>query len=207
MSRVTPTGMASIRIASLQHIYTANMPEVHEVIRAMRGLLDEYERPHDGGRDLPAQSRSWCTYYGAKQDECHLPFNFQLINAAWNAQADAPAWWTSTRRRCRPPAGPTGCSATTTSTAWPPVSGQTRRASPTCSCSPCAARPPATTATSWAWRMCRSRRSWYKTRRQSTSLNRPHRGPRPGTHAHAVGRCAQRRLCARRRPDLAAPCG
>ena len=70
---------------SLQHIYTANMPEVHGVIRAMRALLDEYDdRMMVGEIYLPNQELA--TYYGANLDECHLPFNFQLINAAWNAR-------------------------------------------------------------------------------------------------------------------------
>jgi alpha-glucosidase len=29
--------------ASLQHIYSADQPEVHDVIRAMRRLLDSYD--------------------------------------------------------------------------------------------------------------------------------------------------------------------
>ena len=51
--------------ASLRHIYTANMPAVHEVIRAMRGLLDEYEdRMMVGEIYLP--NLELVTYYGAR---------------------------------------------------------------------------------------------------------------------------------------------
>src|SRR5258708_24301546 len=29
----------------------------------------------------------WASYYGADLDELHMPFNFDLVSAAWNAQA------------------------------------------------------------------------------------------------------------------------
>jgi alpha-glucosidase len=68
----------------LQHIYTQDQPEVHDVIRQMRALLDAYDdRMMVGEIYLP--NDRLMTYYGADFDECHLPFNFQLINAAWNA--------------------------------------------------------------------------------------------------------------------------
>ncbi|MFO7631289.1 MAG: alpha-amylase family glycosyl hydrolase [Caldilinea sp.] len=86
--------------ARLQHIYTADQPEVHQVIRKMRGLLDEYgDRMMVGEIYLP--NKELMTYYGADFDEVHLPFNFQLINARWEAatvrrmvdqyEADLPA--------------------------------------------------------------------------------------------------------------------
>jgi alpha-glucosidase len=69
----------------LQHVYTGDQPEVHEVIRSMRALLDEYdERMMVGEIYLPNQALM--TYYGERFDECHLPFNFQLIQAPWQAQ-------------------------------------------------------------------------------------------------------------------------
>jgi alpha-glucosidase len=64
--------------ASLQHIYTQNMPAVHGLIKQMRAVLDEYdERMMVGEIYLP--NASLMTYYGQNFDECHLPFNFQLI--------------------------------------------------------------------------------------------------------------------------------
>jgi alpha-glucosidase len=70
--------------AALQHIYTADQPEVHEVIRRMRALLDEYdERMMVGEIYLP--NERLMAYYGAQCDGCHLPFNFQLIRAPWQA--------------------------------------------------------------------------------------------------------------------------
>ena len=70
---------------SLLHIYTGHQPEVHGIVRAMRRLLDEYEdRMMVGEIYLP--NDALVSYYGTQLDECHLPFNFQLINSAWGAQ-------------------------------------------------------------------------------------------------------------------------
>jgi alpha-glucosidase len=68
-----------------EHIYTQNLPEVHDLIRQMRAVLDEYdERIMVGEIYLP--NEALVEYYGQKRDECHLPFNFQLIDLDWNAQ-------------------------------------------------------------------------------------------------------------------------
>ena len=83
-------------IFSLDHIHTADQPEVHSIIRAMRSLLDEYssasqERILVGEIYLP--NARLMNYYGSDPlargvgDECHLPFNFHLIGAPWNAQS------------------------------------------------------------------------------------------------------------------------
>jgi len=69
----------------LQHIYTGNLPGVHDIIRQMRAVLNEYtERMMVGEIYLP--NKELAKYYGQSHDECHLPFNFQLINLDWNAQ-------------------------------------------------------------------------------------------------------------------------
>lgn len=91
---------------SLRHIYTVNLPEVHDIIRKMRGVLDEYGDPQihaagssqgDSRRRVRASDRMMVgeTYvsneqlarcYGENLDEMHLPFNFQLIRARWDAR-------------------------------------------------------------------------------------------------------------------------
>jgi alpha-glucosidase len=74
---------------SLQHIYTHNLPGVHDLIKEMRKVLDEYhERMMVGEIYLP--NEELMKYYGGLRsdgnyDECHLPFNFQLINLPWDA--------------------------------------------------------------------------------------------------------------------------
>lgn len=71
----------------LRHIYTQNLPEVHDLIRQMRAVMDEYdERVMIGEIYLPFDELM--TYYGAAFDECHLPFNFHLIYGGdWQATA------------------------------------------------------------------------------------------------------------------------
>ncbi|MGQ9489694.1 MAG: alpha-amylase family glycosyl hydrolase [Anaerolineae bacterium] len=71
---------------SLLHIYTANLPEVHDLIRAMRQVLDEYDQRMMVG-EIYLPNEELVKYYGAALDECHLPFNFQLIRAPWDALA------------------------------------------------------------------------------------------------------------------------
>ncbi|MCI0554532.1 MAG: DUF3459 domain-containing protein [Anaerolineae bacterium] len=70
---------------SLDHIYTANLSEVHDLILQMRAVLDSYDdRMMVGETYLP--NDKLMLYYGTPDKlECHLPFNFQLILAKWNA--------------------------------------------------------------------------------------------------------------------------
>ncbi len=69
----------------LQHIYTQGADGIHDLIRQMRAVLDEYdERMMVGEIYLP--NAELMTYYGRSHDECHLPFNFQLIDTPWQAQ-------------------------------------------------------------------------------------------------------------------------
>lgn len=70
--------------ARLQHIHTANQPEVHEIISAFRSQLDKYpDRLIMGEIDLPFPELM--TYYGKNHDECHIPTNFSLIHTPWTA--------------------------------------------------------------------------------------------------------------------------
>ena len=69
----------------IQHLYTGDVAGVHDLIRQMRAVLDEYdERMMVGEIYLPLERLM--TYYG-DGDECHMPFNFQLIGLPWNARA------------------------------------------------------------------------------------------------------------------------
>ncbi|HEX3035493.1 MAG TPA: alpha-amylase family glycosyl hydrolase [Thermodesulfobacteriota bacterium] len=65
--------------------FTTNLPEVHDVIAMMRGVMDEYdERVMIGEVYLPI--RELITYYGKEGAGAHLPFNFQLVTRPWSAQ-------------------------------------------------------------------------------------------------------------------------
>ena len=82
---LNPTWDGINPFASLLHIYTANLPEVHDLIRRMRQILDSYpDRMMVGETYLP--NDELMKYYGTPDKrECHLPFNFQLILAPWDA--------------------------------------------------------------------------------------------------------------------------
>ena len=69
---------------SLLPVYSANRPEVHELLARMRGVLDEYdERMLIGEINLPVDQL--LRYYGESGEEVHLPFNFQLLRLPWEA--------------------------------------------------------------------------------------------------------------------------
>ena len=69
--------------------YSADRPEIHAVVSEMRDVLDHYQdRVLIGEIYLPL--KRLMAYYGNdRQAGAHLPFNFQLISAAWNASTIA----------------------------------------------------------------------------------------------------------------------
>jgi alpha-glucosidase len=68
----------------LLQLYSTDRPEVHEVVAEMRALFNEYEeRVMIGEIYLPIERL--VAYYGLERPGVHLPFNFQLIHAPWNA--------------------------------------------------------------------------------------------------------------------------
>jgi alpha-glucosidase len=70
---------------ALVPLNTADRPEVHDIVRAMRRLLDEFEeRVLIGEIYLPLERL--VQYYGANLEGAHLPFNFQLLSAPWDAR-------------------------------------------------------------------------------------------------------------------------
>ncbi len=83
---LNPNWDGKIPWTRLEHIYTANLPEVHDLVQQMRNLLDSYDdRMMVGETYLP--NEELVKYYGTPdKPECHLPFNFQLIRApSWDA--------------------------------------------------------------------------------------------------------------------------
>ncbi len=70
---------------SLRHIHTIDLMETHEIVRKMRRLTDSYpDRILIG--EVYLDNPRLLSYYGPNLDECHLPFNFQLISLPWAAQ-------------------------------------------------------------------------------------------------------------------------
>lgn len=74
----------------LSPIYSTDQPEVHDLVRKMRAVLDSYEeRMMIGEIYLPIQKL--VTYYGTDNNGAHLPFNFLLLSMPWDAQKIASA--------------------------------------------------------------------------------------------------------------------
>jgi alpha-glucosidase len=67
-------------------VYSGDRPEVHEVVREMRAVADEYEdKVLIGEIYLPLERL--LMYYGEDLQGVHLPFNFQLVTMeGWDAQ-------------------------------------------------------------------------------------------------------------------------
>jgi len=67
-------------------VHSTDQPEVFEIVAEMRALADRYgERVLVGEIYLPVERLM--AYYGKDGEGVHLPFNFQLIDAPWNARA------------------------------------------------------------------------------------------------------------------------
>jgi len=68
----------------LLRIYSADQPEVHDRIRAMRALVEEYGPDRVLIGEIYNTPDRLMPYYGAG-DETHFPYNFQLIRLPWDA--------------------------------------------------------------------------------------------------------------------------
>ncbi|HEY3318335.1 MAG TPA: alpha-amylase family glycosyl hydrolase [Coriobacteriia bacterium] len=71
---------------ALAHVYSTDRPEVHDIVRRMREVLDgdADERLLIGEIYLPVERL--IAYYGENCCGAQLPFNFQLIELPWNAE-------------------------------------------------------------------------------------------------------------------------
>lgn len=66
-------------------VHSTDQPEVHEIVRMMREVMDQYrDRVLIGEIYLPVQRL--VKYYGDDNREAHLPFNFQLLSIPWEPQ-------------------------------------------------------------------------------------------------------------------------
>jgi alpha-glucosidase len=69
-------------------LYSADRPEVQAVVTALRSVIDEYEdRVLIGEIYLPVERL--VAYYGVQLKGANLPFNFQLLEARWDARGIA----------------------------------------------------------------------------------------------------------------------
>ena len=71
-------------------VFSTDQPEVHDIVRRMRTLLNQYdERMMIGEIYLPIHKL--VTYYGQDNSGAHLPFNFLLISVSWDVLKIAAA--------------------------------------------------------------------------------------------------------------------
>jgi alpha-glucosidase len=81
-------GMSPYR--ELLTTYTADLPEVQQIVAKFRNVVEEYsDRMLVGEIYLPVERLM--AYYGASGKGAHLPFNFQLIRLPWKAREIAAA--------------------------------------------------------------------------------------------------------------------
>jgi glycosidase len=72
------------------HLYDKGHPDVHQVYRELRTLLDTYIPGREAvsvGEIHLFDLSEWVRYYGENLDEIHLPFNFTLLKVDWNARS------------------------------------------------------------------------------------------------------------------------
>ena len=141
------------RSTSCCRCYTTDRPEVHDVIARMRRLFDEYdERVLIGEIYLPVERL--VRYYGEDCSGAHLPFNFQLILAPWDARHIAPADRGVRGGAAGRGLAELGAGQSRQAPHRHPGRARSRRASRRCCCSRCAARRRSTTATRSACATC-----------------------------------------------------
>ena len=69
-------------------LYNANRPEVHEIYREWRALADAYNPPRVlVGEAWVWDFAHWAAFFGSGADELHMAFNFQLLDAPFEAEA------------------------------------------------------------------------------------------------------------------------
>ncbi|MCB8944567.1 MAG: DUF3459 domain-containing protein [Ardenticatenaceae bacterium] len=70
----------------LLQVYNMDQDEVHDILKEIRQLFDEYDERVAIG-ELWGPLDRWVKYYGEQGEELHLPFNFRLMDEGeWNAK-------------------------------------------------------------------------------------------------------------------------
>jgi alpha-glucosidase len=67
-------------------LHSTDQVEVHDVIAQMRRVIDEFDRRVLIG-EIYLPLERLVAYYGKDLAEAHLPFNFALLSAPWNARS------------------------------------------------------------------------------------------------------------------------
>jgi alpha-glucosidase len=71
-----------------EHVHDENHPDVHEMLRGLRRLVDTYDERMLVGEVYILDPAAVARYYG-HGDELHLAFNFSLMRQPWRADAMA----------------------------------------------------------------------------------------------------------------------
>ncbi|WP_394830983.1 DUF3459 domain-containing protein [Pendulispora rubella] len=74
---------------TLVPLYSQGHPDIHEIFRGFRRVLDAYPDKVAIGEIHEFHWPTWATYYGVDLDELHMPFNFGLLKTPWTARAAA----------------------------------------------------------------------------------------------------------------------
>ncbi|HSR52608.1 MAG TPA: alpha-amylase family glycosyl hydrolase [Acidobacteriota bacterium] len=72
--------------ASLIHCYTQDVEGIHDLVKAFRGTIDEFDDRYMVG-EIYLPLEKLVRYYGQDLDECHQPFNFHLLETPWTASS------------------------------------------------------------------------------------------------------------------------
>jgi alpha-glucosidase len=70
----------------LLRVHSSDQPEVHEKIVGMRRVLDSYGPGRVLIGEIYNAPERLMRYYGTGGNECHFPYNFQLIKLPWDAR-------------------------------------------------------------------------------------------------------------------------
>ncbi len=77
----TESDPLDVQLFGQRPVYNGNRPEVHEVIRRWRTLVDGYPDTMLVGETPVEPVEALAAYYGNGDDELHLAFNFPFINS------------------------------------------------------------------------------------------------------------------------------
>ncbi len=71
---------------SLVHLYDRGHPDIHELFREVRGILEEFSQPEAriSVGEMHVEGEEWASYFGTG-DELHMPYNFGLLYGNWSA--------------------------------------------------------------------------------------------------------------------------
>ncbi len=84
---VNPYDIQHPDFTSQLHVNDRLHPDIHEVLREIRAVFDEYD-DRVAIAEIEALSwQPWAAFFGAEQNGIHLPFAFRLIETPWRADA------------------------------------------------------------------------------------------------------------------------